>query len=225
MAAGVAHEIRNPLGSIRLNASLLMRDLKDSPDLIDLVSPLMQATEALDRIVAGLLDYTADREPDFQTCDLRTVIELSVAYARPELERNQVEVVRALDEAPESIVADPELLRRVLLNLILNASQAVANQNSGRIEIWVQNPTPDSVCVGVIDNGEGMSEDQLEKIFHPFFTSRAGGTGLGLSICHRLIEAHRGHIEVSSQIDQGSTFRVLLPLSPNHSATQERTSA
>ncbi|MBI4615934.1 MAG: ATP-binding protein [Planctomycetes bacterium] len=210
MAAGVAHEIRNPLGGIQLYADLLGRSMPEGTPERDLLARLQGGIRHLDRIVGDLLLYTKDLEPALADCRLDQVVEEALSYARPALESAGATVERRFEQPPVRVPADPSLLCRVVLNLITNAAAAV-EKDSGRIEVRVERTPAGDGRIAVADNGSGIAPEDLERIFHPFFSKRPGGTGLGLSICHRIVDAHRGAIDVESTPGKGTTVRFELP--------------
>ena len=209
-AAGVAHEVRNPLGGIELYAGLLARDLEGDEEKRSLAEKIITGTRYLDRIVEGMLDFTREMEVERRRVDLRAVIEQAVELAGAALRDSGVEVVR---EGAGELAAfgDGELLRRVFLNIVTNACQAMSG--GGRLVITCRPETvhgsPVAVCE-FADSGPGVSEEAMDRVFNPFFTAREGGTGLGLAISHRIVEAHGGEISVRNNPGGGACFTVRL---------------
>ncbi len=212
MAAGVAHEIRNPLGGIHLYADLLGRSLPGDGGGADLLDKLKGGIRHLNRIVEDLLLYTREIEIRPARCRLDHVLEEALAYARPDLEAAGIRLVRELSDPPPAIEADSSLLVRVVLNLVKNSIQA--SPPGAEVRVAAAGLPGGGARLEVADAGRGIDPAALEKIFHPFFTGRPGGTGLGLSICHRIVDAHGGAIDVESEVGIGSLFRVDLPPTP-----------
>ncbi len=211
MAAGLAHEIRNPLGSIQLFASLLSRDLVDRPDLHQLVSKISKAVSALDGIVRGILAFAGQADLDRTTIDLHQVIADVVDLAAPQAAERNVRLETAGSADRVEAFADPGQLRRALLNLVLNAIEA--NSDGGLVAISARGigGTELGVAITVADTGPGIPAHLLERIFNPFFTTKDTGTGLGLAIAHRIVEAHGGRIRANNIEGGGAVFTISLP--------------
>lgn len=205
MAATVAHEIRNPLGGIRGFAALLARDIGEDDPRARLVEKILVGAKALERVVTDLLEFTRPLQLRLQSTPPREIVASAMGYI--DLGAREIEIENLVD-AGALVVADPDKLRQVLLNILINAVQSIDNE--GRIRVassqrdgWVE------LCVS--DNGCGMSERQLDQIFSPFYTTKEKGTGLGLAIAAKIVEAHGGRIAVVSAPGAGSTFTIALP--------------
>ena len=212
MAAGVAHEIRNPLGGIRGYAALLYRDLQGSPHLQDMANNIIEGTKTLERLVSNVLHFARPIEIQPQPHDLSSIIRevhkfIKVDPACPENIKIELHLPEEKLEAP----IDKQLIRSALLNLISNAFQAIDDDNNGLIIISLMKHM-DTYIITVSDNGKGINGNDLEKIFSPFFTTKDRGNGLGLSETYKIIQAHFGNIEVRSQPKIGTTFTITLPL-------------
>jgi signal transduction histidine kinase len=218
MAAGVAHEIRNPLGSIQLFASLLDRDLADRPAERGIVGKISRGVQSLDRIVTDTLAFAGEAEPALRVVEFKRLLAGVVELVAAEI--NDADVDMTVTVVPEDLrgAADPDLLLRALTNLVLNGVQAAGEK--GRIDLRVGATGPDKqVEITVADDGPGIAPELLDRIFNPFFTTRDTGTGLGLAIVHRIIEAHGGVISASNRDTGGASFRIILP-APNADATR-----
>jgi len=213
MAAGVAHEIRNPLGGIELYAGLLERALEGNEKERILAAKILAGTRHLDRIVEGMLAFTREMEIDRGRVDLVEVARQAVELAAGAVEASGVTV--SFDgEDDVAAVGDAELLRRVFLNVVTNACQAMTKGGSLRIACRVDESSDrrSAVCE-FADTGPGVPAEALDRVFNPFFTAREGGTGLGLAISHRIVEAHGGEITVANA-DAGAVFTVRLEGTP-----------
>jgi signal transduction histidine kinase/CheY-like chemotaxis protein len=227
LAAGVAHEINNPLtfvlGSLQLAARRLLNPSGSGTEEMDaLLKYLTDARVGAERIQNIVRDLGTFSHPDERPpapIDVRQVLELSVKMAQGEL-RHRARLVREYGPVPD-VLADGSRLGQVFLNLLVNAAQAIpeghADQHEVRLRTWAEERT---VCVEVRDTGQGIPPELLGRIFDPFFTTKAvgKGIGLGLSISHGLVTALGGELSVESEVGRGSVFRVRLPMAPGRSA-------
>jgi signal transduction histidine kinase len=206
MAAGMAHEIRNPLGGIQLYSSILAKELADRPDSLQLVHKITGGVKLLDGLVSQVLQFTREITAHTSATDLAAIIDQALDFASPTLQLRSV-VCRVNGPRPMRVTIDPLLAGQAILNLILNAAEAI--DESGTINIWF-GPDTDSRQFHLIvtDTGPGIPADVLDKIFNPFFTTKESGTGLGLAIVHRVVEAHDGTITASNLEDGGAKFEV-----------------
>lgn len=218
MAAGIAHEVRNPLAAIQLYASMITQDL----DALDgeFGEPLRCATEiasavrGLDGIVGDVLSFAREVEPQPAPLVVADVFERVISIHQPAIESARVTVNRIYIDKPDLIVsADPELLHRALLNLVRNAVDAMSQIESSRVLTLGAREAEDSLILSISDTGPGIDRDAVDRLFNPFFTTRATGTGLGLAIVHRIVDAHGGTISVTDnhQAGQGAVFELSLP--------------
>ncbi len=213
LAAGVAHEINNPLTTILGNAQLLQRKLPDRDgELQEMVDLIIQASERASQAVRDLLDFARRERYKLAPTDLNETIQRTLALMGHELGSRSISL--QFDPALDlpTINANQDHLQGVWLNLLLNAIDAI-DQRPGLISIKTSK-TRDSVHVLVTDNGVGIPADKISHIFEPFYTTKdpGRGTGLGLSVCHQIVNRHGGQIHVSSQPGQGTTFTVTLPI-------------
>ena len=208
LTAGVAHEVRNPLGVIRASVQLLEDAQCDQHRIEDAASVIKQEIDRLDRVIKALLDFGRPSRPTLVHTDLNEVLEDVVLFTNRFAKQSDVSLVEDFETDLPPVIGDPDQLKQVFLNLVTNAVQAMEDCG-GRIDI-VTRRDGDYVEVSVADDGPGISEGDLPKVFDPFFTKRSDGTGLGLTIVHRIIDQHDGHIEVSSS-PVGTTFVVSLP--------------
>lgn len=210
LAAMVAHEIRNPLGSIKGFASLLEKDLKGQPDLQRLASSIVEGADNLNCLVTNVLNYS---RPLFTCIDSKDLITLVHEVCRQvEVDEMFTPNIRMEIQSPLATLVAPvdvSLLKSALLNLIVNAIQAMPN---GGILSLSLNQDEKFAIMTIADTGMGIPKEHLTKIFSPFFTTKATGNGFGLAEVHRVIQAHAGHIEVHSIEGKGTTFTISIPL-------------
>lgn len=206
MAAGLAHEIRNPLGGIRLYAGLLERDLAKAPESAALLDKIRSGVDQLDRIVREMLDFTRPIVLDRRETSLEQVLEEALGFALPPGQG----LVRVRRDYAADLKAPVDLhhLRRALLNLLLNAVEAMPE--GGELGLVLKS-APEAAEIRIEDSGPGVPPESLGRIFDPFFTSKAQGTGLGLAIVSRVVEAHGGSVAAENRPGGGAAFRVLLP--------------
>jgi signal transduction histidine kinase len=212
MATGLAHEIRNPLAGIAGVIEIIGRDLPDTSPARAVVKDVRQEIARINRIVTDLLQTARPHPPKVHKSDLNTTVEHAVMLGRQQGLSKSVEIALHKDPSLPEIEHDSDQIHQVMLNLLLNALQAI-DQN-GKIAVAIELRGENAV-VEVADNGRGISPDHLPNIFRPFFTTKGDGTGLGLSLARRIIEDHQGRIDVTSAVGKGTTFAVVLPLQRN----------
>ncbi|MBW2416353.1 MAG: PAS domain S-box protein [Deltaproteobacteria bacterium] len=207
LAAGLAHEIRNPLGSLSGAIELLAGDLPDadatSRRLLRIVG---RETERLNRLVSDFLVYAGTRPVELERIELAPLLdEVAGLVAKGEHAGLPVEIDVPADAA---VLGSPDQLRQVFWNLLLNAAQS--EPSDGRVRIRARAVDENRIEVEVSDRGRGIAPESLERIFEPFYTTRSKGTGLGLALVHRMVEAHGGQISVQSEVSQGTSVRLVL---------------
>jgi signal transduction histidine kinase len=211
MAAGVAHEIRNPLGGVGLYASLLERDLEDNPEQLDIAKRIGVGVRNMEGIVGDILAFAGDAEPRRQRVRLAEILDSALTQVSPQMHTMHVEIDADLRLTQVELDCDPRQIERALVNLILNAIEAA--EKGGRV--WVRagkTPSNDNLFAVIVeDNGPGIPEDQLHRVFNPFFTTKHTGTGLGLAIVHRIAESHGGSVVAGTRAGGGAAFVLLLP--------------
>ncbi len=208
MAAGLAHEIRNPLGGIALYASMLERELTEHPKAGQAASRITGGVRSLERLVSEILDFAQDHPLERQACSMSDILSALEDGARSWAEQSGGRLVIEPTAGDCEIDCDRHRLHQVLLNLVINGLQAAGSGGCVRITAARR---ADGVEICVLDDGPGIPDDCLHKIFNPFFTTKASGTGLGLAIVHRLIEAHGGTIRAGNRPEGGAKFVILLP--------------
>ena len=210
LAAGLAHEIRNPLAGIAGVIEIIGRDLPSTSPARAVVKDVRLEIVQINRILTDLLETARPHRPQVCRSNLNTTVEHAVMLARQQVLSKPIKI--ELQKAPDlpEVEHDSGQIHQVLLNLLLNAVQAIEGAGVVRVEIGSRD---DCATVVVSDNGRGISPQHLPNIFRPFYTTKGNGTGLGLSLARRIVEEHHGRIEVSSVIGKGSRFEVLLPFS------------
>ncbi|GJM41516.1 MAG: hypothetical protein DHS20C20_17980 [Ardenticatenaceae bacterium] len=219
LAAGVAHEINNPLTAINANAEMLKMFIPEDDENYEAVDLIARAGDRATKVVRGLLDFARQEHYNLTTGDVNNSIQQTLDLIRYQLHSANAEIVQTMANDLPSIVGSWEHLKSVWLNLIINARDAVNQLPQNRqISITTRLDTEkEYVQVIVQDNGKGMSEAELVHIFEPFYTTKdpGKGTGLGLATCHRIIEQHGGEINVVSAPNEGATFIIRLPVNGN----------
>ena len=213
MAATVAHEIRNPLGGIASFANLLERDLDVDDPSRRLVRKITEGVARLNRIVTSLLSYTRPLNLNTHRADVRDVVEEATAFFELDLTRKhgKVAIDRSYSEEPMICDLDTEQFQQVILNLLLNGTQAMPEGGNIRIEVMAGQNKVTETWVRVRDQGVGIGAEIREKLFTPFFTTKEDGTGLGLVTSKKIVEAHGGQIRVESTPGEGTCFTIALP--------------
>jgi two-component system NtrC family sensor kinase len=213
LAAGVAHEINNPLTAIIANAQLLQRQLPPGDDLQESAELIAQAGARATQVVRNLLDFARKEEYHLAATDINETVQRALALVQHELHSRSVALEFEPDPNLPLIYASQDNLQGVWLNLLLNAVDAVQD-GTGKIKV-ITHQIGGEIRVEIGDNGKGIPAERLSRIFEPFYTTKAPGrgTGLGLSVCHRIVKQHGGNILVFSEVGKGSQFTVVLPIS------------
>jgi len=209
LAATVAHELRNPLGVIHLAAYNLKReknDLSANKHLANIEKKVWEGNQIID----NLLSYARIKIPNYENVDILHILDECIASAQGRFGEKGIIIEKKYDDGLDSIEADPNQIREIFLNILNNACQSFTTPG-GKVELRAQREW-DMIKVSVQDTGVGIAQDDMDKIFEPFFTRKSKGTGLGLTICNELVNLHRGKIEINSQQGQGTTVSVSLPV-------------
>ena len=228
MAAGIAHEIRNPLAGIGLYARMLVSDLDDKPQCRDVAEKIARGVRGLDAIVGDVLTFARRIEPRPEPCDASDLLTRVVETCLPQIQQAGAKVERTdLARQPIEFACDASLVQQALVNVVRNAAEALAEMpadarpsnpriaiNAQRVKIRDRAGSRAMVCVSVEDNGPGVPDEVRARMFNPFFTTRHTGTGLGLAIVHRIVDAHAGLVRVkdaSRKPPRGTVIEILLP--------------
>lgn len=224
MAAGIAHELKNPLAGIEVTAGLLRRQVPDSPDAQSLLADIISESKLANAIVVELLEFVRPIRLQVEQTDVSDVLQQAVTIAEGKARRGEIALRLDVEPRLPMIDGDAHQLCQVFTNLLINAFEAL--EGHGRIDIRAvaevvepdpafaaETPAVPVIVVDVMDDGPGVPADLSDRIFVPFFTTKPKGSGLGLSIVRKIVDAHEGRIDLSSGSDTGTRFRVTLPVS------------
>ena len=209
LAAGVAHEIRNPLSSIKGIASYYKSKFADDSEDKEMAGVMIEEVDRLGRVISQLLEFARPAELNLRPANLNEILEHSATLVKQEAIAKNIQIDLNLTPKGEPVVVDPDRLTQCFLNLYLNGLQAMENGGRLTISSFIRDGR---FAVDIKDSGSGISVDDLAKIFDPYFTTKTKGTGLGLAIVHKIVEAHQGQVKVRSTIGQGTVFSIILPL-------------
>ncbi|MEA1939633.1 MAG: ATP-binding protein [Candidatus Caldatribacteriota bacterium] len=212
LSAGIAHEIRNPLSSIRGLAQFVRNSFSKTDERKDDLNTIIQEVDRLNNLIIQVLDFAKLKELNLSYFSINELISKIVELIKSEIKNKEIKFHLKLSKNISQIQADEDQIRQILMNIIINAIQAIHQE--GEINISTEKiflKGAPAVKLIVEDNGIGISEKELQQIFDPFFTNKEQGTGLGLSIVYKLIEAHQGEIKVESKKEKGTKFIISLP--------------
>ena len=210
LSSEVAHEINNPLGVILGYASLVEGRLGPGDPNLEPVRAIKSETHRCKDIVQDLLSFTRVPQPALLRTDLNALLEQTITFAANHIDLDRIRVERQFDPALPQVVADPDQIRRVAINLILNAGAAM--EQGGVLTLATRRAGPRNVEMSFADSGAGIAPENLEKVLEPFFSTRKNGTGLGLAISKSIVEQHQGRIRIESRLGQGTVVTVSLPI-------------
>ncbi|RPJ56333.1 MAG: HAMP domain-containing protein [Acidobacteria bacterium] len=211
LAAGVAHEINNPLTGILTNSSLMLEDCTEDDPLRPDLQVIVDETLRCRKIVKGLLDFARQTPPRKQLITVNQVVDDILSLLRNQVGFREINVETRFDPTPCSVMADQDQIRQVILNIVLNAAEAMAGEGEMTISSSIEQQNR-VIRIAIHDNGPGIPDEVKSRIFEPFFTTKSNGTGLGLSIAYGIVERHGGAISIASTKGQGTTVSVDLPL-------------
>ena len=218
MTSGLAHEIKNPLSTVGLNAQLLAEDIDhlDAPEkekvkITKRLGSLSREVHRLKGILDDFLQFAGRMKLNREKIDLREVLSDLEDFYQPQCDSESIVLRMQLPEEPVIANVDASLLKQAVLNLLINATHAMAESEQKELMIRLE-ANANEACIHIIDTGRGIEEDRIDEIFHPYVSTQRGGTGLGLPTTMRIAQEHGGHITVNSSIGQGSDFIVCVPL-------------
>lgn len=213
LAAGVAHEVRNPLSSLKGFAQLLRSKFRPGSAEERYADIMIEEVERLDRVVQELLDFAKPVTPDRKPSSLNAIVEEALGLVSDDAAFRKIDIGKRLADGLPKALVDPFQIRQALLNIFLNGIEAMGGGGVLTIETALSSDpgAPSFVTVDVADTGEGMAPNEIERLFEPFYTTKPRGTGLGLTIVARLVEQNGGQVAVSSEKGKGSTFTMRLP--------------
>jgi two-component system NtrC family sensor kinase len=211
LAAGVAHEINNPLTGVLTNSSLMLEDLADDHPWREDIQTIVNETLRCRKIVKGLLDFSRQTRPQRTLLDLNQVVEDTLSLVRNQTVFRNTKIVYELDPHLPTVLADADQMRQVVLNIVLNAAEAMVQGGELRLAS-ASNVAKKAVELRISDTGPGIPDEVRARIFEPFFTTKKTGTGLGLAVAYGIIERHHGEIRIDSARGKGTTFTISVPI-------------
>jgi signal transduction histidine kinase len=218
LSASIAHELNNPLATVALRTENLLMQMPEDSEKRKPLEIIAQEVDRMATLVNNLLQFSRRSHRQVSTLDVREEITNSVEFVHYHLRSNNVEVVREFADGLPSIQADRQQLRQLFLNLLTNASDAMPQ--GGKLTVRAESNglgDAEAVVIEFVDTGEGITAENLERIWDPFFTTKpeGKGTGLGLAICRRIVEEHGGTISIQSEVGRGTTVRIVFPATGN----------
>ena len=233
MAAGLAHEIRNPLAAIELTTSLIKRKLSEHPAHVSQLDSIHSEVRKMNKIVSDCLEFVRPVKVSTEKVDLQALLEECLTNSLSTVKKEGIQVRKTYYSMPP-VFLDHNQMKQVFVNILINALQAIgqngiievacgpssliqkngsySNAKHGETNLSLQVNLAPYAWVKIGDNGHGISEDFLSRIFYPFFTTKEKGSGIGLAIAQKIIDSHRGSIDVESEVGKGTTFIIKLPL-------------
>ncbi len=218
LAAGLAHEIRNPLAGIASVVEVMGRELPLDSSIRAVMPEVQLEIAHIQTILNDLLAYARPRSPSFHPTDLNATVEQAVFLAREQVRTKPIQIQCAPCPELPPVVHDPTQIHQVILNLVLNGIQAISGKGSVCAKLRREGHC---AVICVTDTGAGIPQDRLQQIFKPFFTTRKEGTGLGLPMAKSIVDAHGGRIAVESEVGHGTQFEVWLPIERSASSSKE----
>lgn len=209
LSAGIAHEVRNPLASIKGTAEIFSDKFKPGDKEYEFAKILIKEVNRLDKVVEELLDFARPKPLELKLSNINDIIQSVLKLTGHQISNSRIDLETQFAKDMPPVNVDPEQMKQIFLNLVINAVQAMPDGGALRIGSY-QNGS--EVVCEFSDTGMGISKEQQENLFTPFFTSKANGTGLGLAIAYKIIESHKGKIKYTTQENQGTTFVISLPI-------------
>lgn len=209
MTAGVSHEIRNPLGIIKSSAQLFKKKKEKLDAKSGILDIIIEESARLDNIITDFLNFAKPKIPDLHPCKIEDILEKNIDCLAPQFEEQNITISKHISGYLPDVMADSTMLHQAFLNILINAEQAL--EKNGKITIKIRYEDG-HIFVNIMDNGPGINEKVLKKIWTPFFTTKETGTGLGLGIVKNMIEAHNGSITITNIPDKGADAQISLPV-------------
>jgi signal transduction histidine kinase len=213
MVAGISHEIRNPLGIIQSSAELLKKKMSGLDHSNPIPDIIIEETGRLNDIISDFLNFAKPKIPNLLPCNVIDVVEKNITYLDSQLKEQDYRIEKDYGDNLPEIMADSDMLYQAFLNILINAMQAMPAGGKIRVEITPDEDT-NNVILSFQDEGEGIAEEILEKIWDPFFTTKGKGTGLGLGIVKNIIESHQGSISIENRPEGGARATIKIPINP-----------
>ncbi|MDE3181106.1 MAG: ATP-binding protein [Acidobacteriota bacterium] len=213
LSAGLAHEIRNPLASIEGAAAVLERESPSAQRRIEFLEIIQKESRRLNRLLTRFLNFAKPAEPDLEAVDIDDLLDSVINLVQHADGNGRFELKKDVQPGVSTIECDPEQMKQVLLNLVMNAIQAMPC--GGTVGIAVRQDATRTI-IDVQDQGTGITKENIERVFDPFFTTKESGTGLGLPVAHQIVSKHGGRLTIPQSAPGGVTVRISLPLRPSH---------
>jgi len=211
MAAGIAHEINNPLGGILLFSSNMLKKVPAEGPLREGLETIVQETRRCKNIIQGLLEFSRESEPRMELANVNKVIEKALYVLDNEFRLNYIRIEKQLSPETVDTLLDENQMEQVFVNILLNAVQAIGSKGSITVRSTTS-PNQECIKIEIADTGCGISPENEPKIFDPFFSTKPTGTGLGLAVSYGIIRKHHGQIHASSQLGRGTRFVIEIPV-------------
>jgi two-component system, NtrC family, sensor histidine kinase HydH len=208
LVSGVAHELRNPMGILRATVQVMESELGDNPTVKEFTAVVKEETDRMNNVIQEFLDFARPSAPRLEMADLNAILNEVMQFTRKYLDQRNIVMRKTSDTELPLVYVDRKQIRQVFINLIINSAAAIEHEGVIELSAGYNNRY---VFVKFHDTGRGISLENISRIFDPFFTTKDTGTGLGLAVVHRIIDSHAGFIEVESQLDKGTEFRIFLP--------------
>jgi len=218
LAAGIAHEIRNPLGIISGSAETILKQ-NDQETWQEMARCIVEESERINSMLNNFLSFARLKEPQFQSCDLVVLLSRTLQLLTPQARSGNIDIVSEIPKEPILVRVDPAQMQQALMNIVLNALEAMPE--GGVCNVVLSKNGKDRVMIRLSDSGPGISREDASRIFDPFFTTKDKGTGLGLSLAHTIVENHGGTISVASRPTKGTNFTISLPYNPEYGNESE----
>jgi signal transduction histidine kinase len=213
LAAGLAHEIRNPIASMKLNLQFLQRKYQSDDFFQENIGEVFEGMLRVEKIMEQTLYFSGKKRPTLIPENVMPLINRSIELIKMELfDLNSDIIIKCPDDFP-NLMLDKQQFLQVLVNLIKNSLQSIDNRGKIKINCYLKNIDKEQKAViDIIDNGKGMTEEECNRVFNPFFTTKSSGVGLGLSIVYKILGQHYASIDLKSKINKGTTFSLIFPL-------------